>query len=53
MATTISDADRVPVEDTSLAGFYRSMTPPERRTFWACFVGWALDAMDFMISTRW
>jgi MFS family permease len=49
MATTISEADRVAVEDTSLAGFYRSMTPPERRTFWACFVGWALDAMDFMI----
>ena len=25
------------------------MTPPERRTFWACGGGWALDGMDFMI----
>jgi MFS family permease len=38
-----------PPDDASLAGFFRDMTPPERRTFWACFMGWALDAMDFMI----
>lgn len=25
------------------------MSVPERRTFWACFAGWALDAMDFQI----
>jgi MFS family permease len=25
------------------------MTPPEKRTFWACALGWALDGMDFMI----
>ena len=37
------------VTDTSLTGFYRDMTPPERRTFWGCAVGWALDGMDFMI----
>src|SRR3954471_4344683 len=49
MPTTITETDRVAVEDTSLTGFYRDMTAPERRTFWACFVGWALDAMDFMI----
>ena len=24
-------------------------TPPERRTFWACFLGWMLDGMDFMV----
>lgn len=36
-------------EDTSLTAFYRDMTLPERRTFWACFAGWALDGMDFMI----
>ncbi|HEX4599502.1 MAG TPA: MFS transporter [Burkholderiaceae bacterium] len=35
--------------DTGLAVFYRDMTAPERRTFWACFGGWALDGMDFMI----
>lgn len=35
--------------DSSLTTFYRDMTGPERRTFWACFGGWALDGMDFMI----
>jgi MFS family permease len=35
--------------NTGLAAFYRDMTAPERRTFWACFGGWALDGMDFMI----
>lgn len=39
----------VPIEDTSLTGFYKDMTVPERRTFWACATGWALDGMDFMI----
>jgi MFS family permease len=38
-----------PIEDTSLTGFYKDMTVPERRTFWACASGWALDGMDFMI----
>lgn len=37
------------IEDTSLLAFYRDMNPPERRTFWACAAGWALDGMDFMI----
>ncbi len=36
-------------DDTSLSAFYKDMTASERRTFWACFAGWALDAMDFMI----
>jgi MFS family permease len=35
--------------DPGLIAFYRDMTGPERRTFWACFGGWALDGMDFMI----
>jgi len=35
--------------DTGLTAFYREMTLPERRTFWACFAGWVLDGMDFMI----
>src|SRR5258705_4193848 len=38
-----------PIEDTSLLAFYRDMDQPERRTFWACAAGWALDGMDFMI----
>jgi MFS family permease len=37
------------IEDTSLLAFYRDMSLPERRTFWACASGWALDGMDFMI----
>ena len=46
-----SDApgDVVVPEDTSLTGFYADMTLPEKRTFWACATGWALDGMDFMI----
>ncbi|CAB3746167.1 MFS transporter [Paraburkholderia solisilvae] len=35
--------------DSSLAAFYRQMAPRERRTFWTCFSGWGLDALDFMI----
>lgn len=41
--------DVVVPDDTSLSAFYKDMTTPERRTFWACAVGWALDGMDFMI----
>jgi MFS family permease len=37
------------IEDSSLLAFYRDMKLPERRTFWACAYGWALDGMDFMI----
>jgi MFS family permease len=37
------------IEDSSLLAFYRDMNLPERRTFWACASGWALDGMDFMI----
>jgi MFS family permease len=42
-------AQAVEIEDTRLSAFYRGMNPPERRTFWACFMGWALDGLDFMI----
>src|ERR1700756_3962489 len=38
-----------PIEDPSLLAFYRDMDLAERRTFWACAAGWALDGMDFMI----
>jgi MFS family permease len=41
--------DTVTIEDSSLLAFYRDMNLPERRTFWACAAGWALDGMDFMI----
>ncbi|HEY2756545.1 MAG TPA: MFS transporter [Pseudolabrys sp.] len=37
-------------------GWYNELSTKERRTFWACFTGWALDAMDvqlysFVIAT--
>jgi MFS family permease len=30
-------------------GWYRELQPGEKRTFWACFGGWTLDAMDVQI----
>lgn len=32
-----------------MSNWFRSMSQRERRTFWACFSGWALDAMDVQI----
>jgi hypothetical protein len=29
--------------------WFRSMTGRERRTFWGCFGGWVVDAMDVQI----
>ena len=26
--------------------WYKDLTKPEKRTYWACFSGWGLDAMD-------
>src|SRR6201985_3541265 len=52
MSSTLGPSGRVdivPIEDSSLLAFYRDMDLPERRTFWACAAGWALDGMDFMI----
>ena len=39
------------VDDTGLVTFYRAMTVPERRTLVACALGYALDGLDFTIST--
>ncbi|MDP4022966.1 MFS transporter [Methylobacterium sp. NEAU 140] len=36
-------------EDATPFGFYGAMSASERRTFWGCAAGWALDGMDFMI----
>ena len=52
MSSTVEPTGAIEVaaiEDTSLLAFYRDMNLPERRTFWACAAGWALDGMDFMI----
>ncbi len=40
---------RVVIGDASLTAFYRGMSLPERRTFWACAAGWCLDGMDYMV----
>lgn len=32
-----------------MVDWYRSGTPMERKTFWACFGGWALDALDVQL----
>ncbi|HEV7817110.1 MAG TPA: MFS transporter [Janthinobacterium sp.] len=32
-----------------MQSWYGSMAPNQRRTFWACFLGWALDAMDVQL----
>jgi MFS family permease len=39
------------VDDSSLAAFYRGMTVSERRTMFACALGYALDGLDFTIYT--
>src|SRR6516164_1688426 len=31
------------------SGWYGELAPSEKRTFWACFGGWALDAFDVQI----
>jgi MFS family permease len=36
-------------ESHGLTEFYNVLTPTERRTFWACFGGWVVDGIDFMI----
>jgi MFS family permease len=36
-------------EGHGLTEFYAVLTPTERRTFWACFGGWVVDGIDFMI----
>ena len=32
-----------------MANWFTSMSRRERKTFWACFTGWTLDAMDVQI----
>jgi len=29
-----------------MSNWYQESSAPERKTFWACFMGWALDALD-------
>src|ERR1700743_1694230 len=36
-------------QSSGVLGWYHELSTKERRTFWACFVGWALDAMDVQL----
>jgi MFS family permease len=36
---------------TGSFAWYKTLTPAGRRTFWACFSGWGLDAFDAQIYT--
>ena len=36
-------------DDTHLRALWAGLPSRERKTFWACFSGWALDGLDFMI----
>lgn len=39
-------------DDSAISlAWYRTLTPSGRRTFWACFAGWGLDAIDAQIYT--
>src|SRR5437763_14955698 len=42
-------SDIVSPQAPPASGWYRELAPGEKRTFWACFGGWALDAMDVQI----
>jgi MFS family permease len=37
------------MEINTMQSWYSSMAPNQRRTFWGCFLGWALDAMDVQL----
>lgn len=37
--------------DMDLRGRFSSLTPVQRNTFTACFLGWTLDAFDFFLLT--
>lgn len=42
-------SDIVSPQAPPASGWYAALNPKEKRTFWACFGGWALDAMDVQI----
>ena len=46
---TTAEAALTDRPDTGLTGFYKDMTVPERRAFWACAAGWGLDNADAIL----
>ncbi|MES2537819.1 MAG: MFS transporter [Pseudomonadota bacterium] len=52
MSTSSPEQAQVSISPDDKSGvfeFYQDMNSKERKTFWACSSGFALDAMDFMI----
>ena len=45
----MTDTSRDLTADVSPTGWYGELAPTEKRTFWACFLGWGLDALDVQI----
>ncbi|HZZ04939.1 MAG TPA: MFS transporter [Paraburkholderia sp.] len=37
--------------ETAMFTWYKQSTPLERNTFWGCFAGWGLDALDVQMFT--
>ena len=44
-----SAIDTYPSSEFGSGNWYAGLAPNERRTFWACFGGWALDALDVQV----
>jgi hypothetical protein len=44
-----TDHNKRTAQETGMQSWYGSMAPNQQRTFWACFLGWALDAMDVQL----
>jgi MFS transporter, SHS family, lactate transporter len=42
-------AEAAPFQNMEFIGHFRRLTPVQRNTFIACFLGWTLDAFDFFI----
>lgn len=39
----------VRIREADVFAWYKELTGTEKRTFWACFTGWTMDAMDAQI----
>src|SRR5450830_84479 len=48
---TIGHADSLKnrIGEKDMFSWYREISTKERKTFWACFSGWALDALDVQV----
>lgn len=46
-----TQAGSIAPETPGALGWYKSLSPTGRRTFWGCFAGWGLDAIDAQIYT--